>query len=308
MKKSIDFKKSSLKGQAIVELGILGALLILLLGTLISYGLANNFQQRIIQQTFRKALQSAAVSVNPGTPLSVSHIVIRDRHIPDPANLFGRGQVMPFFSSASVTRYYQLETASAEGDNELPRIVIDIQGTTDKKKIQFEFKTAGFQYVSGVTEEKLEDYFVVFGQTNIFGLGKDRGWWPVNSDQVAKTCNDSMIGFECSNYAITQIRILDYCAGEVGDEQACRKQCDEIHDNGLNVPCAHHSDQPLISPSYTRDLREDNTLTIQTGKSGITTTDQFKWEVITTRTITPTGEKHQSKVDEDKPVTKTTSW
>ena len=59
------------KGQAILELAIFGAILIMLLGALINYGLRYNYQQLAMQRAFRKALGTSATSSVANMPVSV---------------------------------------------------------------------------------------------------------------------------------------------------------------------------------------------------------------------------------------------
>ena len=138
------------KGQAILELAIFGSILIMLLGVLISYGIAYSSRQKIMQEAFRKALASAAVS-GPnysGTPISVSHSLLKDIHIPNPSDPFAVGSVTPVSARATVTRNYALD-ANAENDNELPQMRINLQGYEYGP-----FKAAGFRNEYNVSENQ----------------------------------------------------------------------------------------------------------------------------------------------------------
>lgn len=137
------------KGQAILELAVFGSILIMLLGVLVNYGLRYNFQQQAMQQAFRRALGIAA-DPNRG---SAAYVLIKDRHIPDPAHPFTVGTFVPVSSSASVTRDYQMHY-TADTEEELPVVHIDINGDIRT------YKTAGFNDEGEVdySEGEILDY------------------------------------------------------------------------------------------------------------------------------------------------------
>jgi hypothetical protein len=217
--------------------------------------------------------------------MGVSYTVIRDRYIPDPSSIFGTGTVNPFSSSASVTRSYK-QSLSADSDAELPITRVDVQGQV------FEYKSAGFTYVSGVDEEQIEDYYSVFGQSNVFAQQKDGSYGAVNDDDVAKTC--SYYGYyDCALWSYNSIRILDYCAGTLYDYGSCYQQCRDmdgysgITAHGKPSYCGGLKDQDLLAQSYTQSTQENNKLAVSTRKGGVSTTDTFNWGTTTTRTVQP---------------------
>ncbi|MCM8790020.1 MAG: pilus assembly protein, partial [Candidatus Omnitrophica bacterium] len=73
-------KKES--GQALLELSILGSLFLVFLAALISYGLKFNYQQHVMQRTFRKALYYSNHKKHDKG--NVNYLSIEDRHVPDP--------------------------------------------------------------------------------------------------------------------------------------------------------------------------------------------------------------------------------
>jgi len=307
---SLYTSKYSKRGQALVELGVMGAILIFLMGVLISYALRSNFQQRVNQMTFRKAMASAAGSLGvDGVPIGVSHSVIRERYIPDPSSIFGTGPVSPFSASSSVTRDYRAGT-SPENDSELPRTVVDIQGE------EHFFVSAGFTYVSDVDEEAIQDYYSVFGQSNVFIMNESGAYVENNEDNLAKTC--VIYGYyECALWSYNSIRVLDYCAGKLYDYGSCYQQCNNMLSySGISARrpsyCSNLKDQPLINNSYTQTINEDNQLKVNTDKSsGVRTTDTFDWNTKTTRTLQPQNqgsEEHTSEVKENRVDVNNTSW
>jgi len=287
---------SFLKGQAIIELGVLGVIIILLLGSLINYALRSNYQVRLMQLAFRRALASGADSITPGKPLSVSHIVIRDRHLPDPGNIFGKGSVTPLSASASVTRNFQTQK-SPESDAELPLAVVSIGDGSGERNLSY--KSAGFTYYQDVYVSKLDDYYAVFGQTNIASKKKDSDEWiPVSDeDNRDQYCiypsgleDDNSTYWYCQEYALTEIRVLDYCAGEFPSYYSCKSQCQDMSDKRITRPgyCSSlNKDFELVEPSYVQTQRQNQTLTITTTPtpSGVTDTTTGGWSVETKRTV-----------------------
>lgn len=167
MRKKIKFFSS--KAQALSELAIFGAIVIMLLGILISYGMRFNYQQQVSQEAFRKAMGMASMTNIqgapdfdiPGAPTSTSYAILRNRHIPDPANPWGVGSTAPFESHASVTRNYK-SYYTADIAMELPELRIDIDGT------EYAYKTASMRYAVGI-KERFEEIFGVGNVEKIFG-------------------------------------------------------------------------------------------------------------------------------------------
>ncbi len=247
-----------IKGQAILELAIFGSILIMLLGILINYGLRYGFQQQVMQQAFRQALATAAVSMDPHTPVSTSHIVVRDKHIPNPADTFAVGSVMPFSSGASIVRSYKLDE-TPDYEDELPQVIIDVQG----EKIPY--KTAGFSYSFNVSEESIDKYVEIYGNS-IQGLtnqGSTKEGWvklkKLTKDDKACIKYDAKNADKCKEYSINKIRFIDSCAGQIMnydaavrqcrlivDEEVCTETCEE----GGGKKCADTCSKPMNAPWY----------------------------------------------------------
>lgn len=219
------------KGQAILELAIFGGILIMLLGVLINYGLRYNYQQQVMQQAFRKALASAARSMSPGTPTSVQHVLIRERHIPDPSDAFGFGSILPSSSgSSSPIRNYMMEQ-TPDTEAELPHIAIDVQGQ------EFLFKTAAFREEPNIPMGGQDIYIYIYGEvcgcTAFNAAGNCTGWKNLPSSDVEYDDEEEPwkhIVITPDN-KIARIRFIDYSAGEIVDYNSAVKQCRLIVDS-----------------------------------------------------------------------------
>jgi len=295
----------SLTGQALLELAIFGAILIMLLGILLNYGLRYSFQQKTMMSAFREALRE---SDNPDLGGQASVTVIQDKHIPNPSNPFAVGSVMPFSSGASVIRSYRLnETADTYA--ELPQTTIQIQ---DQK---FTYKTAGFRDELNVPG--LDKYKEVYGDSNVWETG--------NGDCIEWQTNPETGNQECATYA-TNIRVIDSCEGELMNYDACKRQCRMItqvdfcinqcergkepgSSTDCNAVCNQQMETPWycsagtldnifnfaiaknkvktmgLQPDYAKQTVMSNILRKQESGRTITTTDSINWSDTTTRTI-----------------------
>ena len=256
------------KGQAILELALFGSILIMLLGLLVSYGMKYNFQQQVMQQAFRKALASAS-DVQNNKPSSVSHIVIKDRHIPNPANPFAVGSVAPVSASASVTRNYQMQL-TPDKKVELPQISLDINGQIQSRKAAALRKERSVRHAKlyddydsdgdGTIDDDEEDvskYAYVYGS-------KDTTWWddPAGStgacacplEEVCDTAGEgeeTNCRFVCPNRdecKTYNIIIMDSCAGEIVDYDKMQNRCYQIEQAVIRRPWYCGEDyKPLAS-------------------------------------------------------------
>ncbi len=127
--RSVGPRSTSRAGQALVELAVFGSIMLMMLGTLLNYGLRNEFQQSEQMDAFRGALAATVEQVGnkrmknvmPTFQGSGSVTLIHDRHIPDPSDTFGVGSVSPVSGSANVVRDHSLHfTADIPAD--LPRV------------------------------------------------------------------------------------------------------------------------------------------------------------------------------------------
>jgi len=218
-----------------------GALLMVFIAALLSYGLKNNYTQQVMQQTFRKALALAKKEKNH----QANYIFVNDRHIPDPSDTFGQGSFTPTSSSAFITRNYEM-TKTADTIDELPAIAIEIKGNAScpgsvrspqGSAPPCYYITAGFRGISiqeggtkcaaGDTncencekEDKWEKYKMIYGVLNIQGLKQDLSVWYVDDD-----------GWE----TLSSIKVIDSCEGEILSYEGCKKQCKIITDQGACI-------------------------------------------------------------------------
>lgn len=255
-------KDTDCKAQAILELAIFGSLLLMLLGILINYGLRYNFQQQAMQETFRKALHSAAEADQADKPTSVTHITLKDKHIPNPSHPWAVGSITPITSSASVTRGYNMHL-SADEENELPVIKMNIQG----KELE-SFTTAGFREEHDVDAEDIEKYKEIYGETIEAWSESEKKWVNPddNWDAVQKTCveygdPDPITGEPvCSDYAINKIRLIDPCAGQIVDYYTAIRQCRQVIDERVfEEECLEGQD-----PESKKNCHELAELTVRT--------------------------------------------
>lgn len=207
----------------------------MLLGVLINYGLRYNYQQQLVQDNFRRAMATASFTNTLNFledrfpifenfpfnllvsffPTSISHATIRSKHIPDPANPWGVGQVVPLEAHAQVTRnskmYYTPDWAP-----ELPEVRINI----DNREVSY--KTAGFRIGIG-SKEKFEQ---VFGTGNV-GPMHIPGFLPgaggINNFLSNLNINIPVVGLNFGVYLIT-----DPVAGQIFDYDSAIRECRDM--------------------------------------------------------------------------------
>jgi hypothetical protein len=271
------------QAQSVLELAIFGSILIMLIGVLLSYGLRYNNEQKTMMSTFRKALQKSAEK-DPATGEEIlggqgSYTLIQDKHIPNPANPFGVGQVTPSVSNASVIRSYRLHE-SPNTLKALPQTTIEIQG--QEGAFKQDFKTAAFRLEpvreiyttpAPTSEENaeiqytsLDRYKEVYGSTNIW------------VDERTRTCFDDPPpdpndpSQQCQNSSVT-IRIMDSCEGEIINYDGCKRQCRMIVDKqscvteckrgksnpGEDTECEKICRNPIGIPWYCKDAEPTGT-------------------------------------------------
>jgi hypothetical protein len=217
--KTTDYTDKRKTGQALLELAIFGSIFIMLLGVLINYGLKYNYQQQVMQQTYRKALKGAAESAGDGKPMSVMYVLGRDEYIPNPSQLFGLGSVTPISASAGVIRNYHMQDAPVTKD-ELPQVTVDINGQINS------YKTAGFRYETNVPESLKDKYAEIYGPYNVC--------WDEECGASAGECLEETVnpytGETSCAKPTANIKIIDPCAGEIVDYSTAVRQCRQIVD------------------------------------------------------------------------------
>ena len=243
------------KGQALVELAVFGMFLIMILGVLINYGMRYNLQQEASMIAFRRALKIAS-DPNRG---SGAYMISHERSIPEATDMFGIGSKMPITASASVTRDYKMHAQTADVSS-LSGIVMDIQTKREgdyQTWIRRMPKSAGFRVEYGVIADNLPKYQLIYGSIVakkgiVTGAtGSESGglppppaghpssweWVSVNSNDVERICIASHMvpiyaGYGdavgqtpvCDQMAISALRILDSCVGEMIDYGSCYTQ------------------------------------------------------------------------------------
>jgi hypothetical protein len=130
------------KAQTLTELATFGSVLLLVLSFFVSYGMRYNYDQDAQMRSFRLAMQEAYSNSRPDASGSV--ILVEDKHIPDPRDTFGVGNIVPVQANAEVTwgntlqdRYTDLTDYSR-----LPRMKYRINSTA------VEYRTAGFGFIT----------------------------------------------------------------------------------------------------------------------------------------------------------------
>lgn len=308
------------KGQALLELAIFGSFLIMLLGILVNYGLRYNFQQRVMQEAFRKALASAAESTQQGKPTSVSYTLVRDKHIPDPSHPFAVGSVMPVSASAGgIVRNYEMQV-TADTPDELPVTVLNIQGQ------ELRFKTAGFREESNVSPESIDRYKEIYGGVNVWETGDAQDG--TKNIKIIDSCAGEIINYDFAVRQCRQIVDAEVCIKECerGKWPGSETDCNNICSQPMNVPwyCQNYRPHPdgqphryvfpvLYDPDnntglfafaktsnksmglqqdYTQTASMDNVLRKTEAASGITTTDNINWQVDTQRKVVYVDDEH----------------
>ncbi len=143
------------KGQALVELATLGAILLFCLSIFIRYGLQANYTQSIMMKGFRKAMKAAFYNTYTGSNSGVSLTTIKDKRMIDPTDKYGLAERSPFQSEASVTWADSLNQDTVYSDSAyLPAKAYNINdqtstlftdGVTTIPSRSLTFNTSGFK-------------------------------------------------------------------------------------------------------------------------------------------------------------------
>lgn len=304
-------KTITLAGQALLELSIMGSFLIMLLGVLVNYGMRYYFQQKALQDSFRKAIGMAVSSPHR----TGSYVLVRDEHIPDPANPFGVGSVIPVSSQASVTKDWELQE-TADIESELPHTIIEIQGDTTAS----DCPSAG----SGCTTEG-------FGSAPRSKIIYGSGFNPVEGeifsyDEAVRACRiivDSAAcqsecgkqpGKDCSpcNSEVAQSAIPWYCQGYVLVNATAHRYVFPKIDQ-LFASVSGRRSLGLQTDSK-QNTTMNNQLIKDENQGGITTADVFNWTDRTARKIIykqigdTSGNVATREVESNAGQTKTQAW
>lgn len=222
-----------------LELALLGAMMLLLLSLIVSFGLDADYKQAGMMKAFREALRLSFQLDASGRPIGrASYASVRDRYFADPTHPLALGSSVTVVSSGSVTRDYQLDLSpepvedtdgdgAPDGVRELPRVRVDVQGVeancgdeAKQKKYGPGCLTTGFRDEFDVPDAVVEKYDLIYGMINVFVLGD-------GSDKDKKN-----------------LRITDSCNGEFIDYAACVTQARQIIDEGV---CATYCERGKLT-------------------------------------------------------------
>lgn len=209
----------SKKAQALLELSIFGAILIMLLGILVNYGLRYYSEQRVMQEAFRKELQEAAASSQPGTATGTTYVVVQDSHIPNPSDPWAVGSVIPAASSASVIRNWHLQD-TADTLPELPVVKINIQGQEYGP-----YQTAGFRDEKNVPVGAVEKYKEIYGSNNVWTIGAGEC---LEQEEIVNP-QTGQVEIRCLK-PTENIKIIDSYEGQIFSYDSAVRQCRQIVD------------------------------------------------------------------------------
>lgn len=271
------------RGQALVELAVFGSLLLFLIGYLVSNALQLDYRQQATMEAFRRGLASAAAAP-PGsqnTPSSTSHLLIQDRHIPDPSDPFAIGGVSPVTANASITRSYELGARIPATKFDLPRLAVQIENATScpgtavgwdntGNPLTCYYTTAGLREEFDVPQASLERYRFIYGATNVCDEAKCGGgdgaclleeeYENPETGQLETVCVDRLkhvvIVDSCAGdpQAPAEVISLDDCvrqASQINDDAACDRACQKAAAGGVeNLDCAKMCSQPMGIPWY----------------------------------------------------------
>lgn len=121
-------RRNSRRGQALLEVGVLGSILLFALATLVRVGLRFNYEQQLQQDTFRKALRVA--EFNDTESKTVGHYGytwLEDRQVPNPSDPVALNARTRFGSDADVIYGRHLFEPGTD-DKRIGRIVIRVNG------------------------------------------------------------------------------------------------------------------------------------------------------------------------------------
>lgn len=219
--------RCSRDGQALTELAVFGSLMLLLFGYLLNTALSDDYRQQAEMEAFRRALASAAGSTVEGQPISTSHLLIQDRHIPNPSDPFAIGAATAVSAQGGVTRNHELHVVASE-EADLPRLNIHIEHS-DCLDEPCSYTLSGFRMEPGVSSTSLERYRVIYGAQNVcekFACGGNPGGQCIEwEDGIDEHDQEKRV---CSRYADMTLRIVDPCEGQIISRDACTQQAAQI--------------------------------------------------------------------------------
>lgn len=269
------------RGQALLELAIFGSLFIMALGVLVNYGLNADLTQQTLMASFRQALYDAGKSGEQGQPISSSYLLIRDGHIPNPANPFGIGSVVPTSAAAGGFVWGLRRGGRPDKESELPVLKIDVRGATCPKSKLSElnnnnnkppctYLAAGFRKET-IPAESLQRYREVYGFLNVCDKASccgNEGCGDGCRVPIETRINSTGTEEQVCGEPIKNVRIIDSCEGEIinydvcvrqarmiVDADACRKQCEKEKSPGSQTNCGTVCSRWIDTPWYAQEAR-----------------------------------------------------
>jgi hypothetical protein len=147
-----------------------------------------NYQQDVNMRAFRMAMADAYTKDTPGADTSL--VLLEDKHIPDPQDMFGIGDVASVGSGADVIWGNTLMTGYAE-ESDLPRIKYVINDPEDGGA-EVEYTTNAFRLIQPVETTPDPDhvhgfYIQLPGQERQYVEWSDvRCYWPSGDNNTPK--------------------------------------------------------------------------------------------------------------------------
>lgn len=230
------------RGQALTELAIFGSFLLLVLGSMIGFGLNAEYRQRALMESYRRAEWSAARSSLDNVPSAMGQTVMIDRVVPDPSSPFATGTVSSVSASASAPLRTVHANLSPDLDNarELPHEVATIKSRGQTVTVNCPSArrvpsggpgctTTGFRTTnvrgfdsngknaSGFGE--IDRYYQVYGAPNVR---------PITRNNQPQNLRCAQMGpFGCVDYAM-DVQIIDPMEGDIIAEEAAAPICHQL--------------------------------------------------------------------------------
>ncbi len=137
------------KAQTLTELATFGSILLLVLAFFISYGMRYNYQQDVQLRAFRSALKDAYTNPDNRPDASASIVLVEDKHIPDPRDMFGAGNIVPAQAGAEVTWGDTMQDQyDVTKDSLLPKMKYVFNDKDAASRVERPYKTAGYSFIT----------------------------------------------------------------------------------------------------------------------------------------------------------------
>jgi len=277
------------KGQALLELALFGAFLLMILGVMVNYGLRYYFQMKVKTEAFRNTLAGAASDTQANKPSAVSSMYIRDKYIPEASAPFG--YTMPISASASGVNRNPDMRIGPDNDAELPMIQIYMDNNAPMN-----FSSGRFIAANYTTTDQLDKYREIYGDAlgcskwnSAIGACNTTAWVPIYdsegkiSDSLRKCCGTNSTSCKTGgapaacpgNYTLQQIKYVDSVDGQLMDYGSAVRQCRQLVDSYVctfecmkgstgvkfaNVTkCSNICNQTINIPWYCGAYNETNT-------------------------------------------------